>query len=99
VNCYLLALCSDVPEPRKISFRSQQDFKRQLVGALLSIERASEICPKRRISIISQGANQVPLQSHKRVKIEKRGECVSCKGMRFRDRPRKRVALGQIAAN
>jgi hypothetical protein len=28
VNCYLLALCSDVPEPREISFRSQQDFRR-----------------------------------------------------------------------
>ena len=23
VNCYLLALCSDVPEPRQVSFRSQ----------------------------------------------------------------------------
>jgi hypothetical protein len=22
INCYLLALCSDVPEPREISFRS-----------------------------------------------------------------------------
>jgi hypothetical protein len=22
VNCYLLALCSDVPEPRQVSFRS-----------------------------------------------------------------------------
>jgi hypothetical protein len=23
INCYLLALCSDVPEPREVSFRSQ----------------------------------------------------------------------------
>jgi hypothetical protein len=28
INCYLLALYSDVPEPREISFRSQQDFRR-----------------------------------------------------------------------
>jgi hypothetical protein len=27
INCYLLALYSDVPEPREISFRSQQDFR------------------------------------------------------------------------
>jgi hypothetical protein len=33
------------------------------------------------------------------VKIEKRGECVNCKGLRFGDRPKKRVALGEIAAN
>ncbi|PMD64480.1 uncharacterized protein K444DRAFT_479219, partial [Hyaloscypha bicolor E] len=36
VNCYLLALYSDVPEPREISFRSQQDFRRQLVSTLLA---------------------------------------------------------------
>jgi hypothetical protein len=28
INCYLLALCSDMPEPRQVSFRSQQDFRR-----------------------------------------------------------------------
>jgi hypothetical protein len=26
VNCYLLALCSDIPESRQVSFKSQQDF-------------------------------------------------------------------------
>ncbi len=29
----------------------------------------------------------------------KRGYCVACKGLRFGDRPQKRVALGAIAAN
>ncbi len=53
VNCYLLALCSDVPEPRQISFRSQQDFRKQLVGALLAIGKNSNISPKRQISRIS----------------------------------------------
>jgi hypothetical protein len=28
INYYLLALYSDVPKPREISFRSQQDFRR-----------------------------------------------------------------------
>jgi hypothetical protein len=27
INCYLLALCSDIPEPRAVSFRSQSDFR------------------------------------------------------------------------
>jgi hypothetical protein len=99
INCYLLALCSDVPEPREISFRSQQDFRRQLVSALLAKGRDSEICPKRRISQISQGAEQVPVESHELVKLSKVGHCMCCKGLRFRDRPKKRVALAQIAAN
>jgi hypothetical protein len=41
----------------------------------------------------------VPVQSHKLVKMAKRGVCVSYKGLRYRDRPRKRVALSEIAAN
>jgi hypothetical protein len=53
VNIYLLALCSDVPKPRPISFRSQQDFRRQLVGALLAMGKDSDISPKRGISRIS----------------------------------------------
>jgi hypothetical protein len=99
VNCYLLALCSDVPEPRQITFRSQQDFRKQLVGSLLAMGRASEICPKRSIGKISQEADQVPVRSHELVKMAKRGKCVCCKGLRFRDRPKKRVTLGEIAAN
>ena len=31
--------------------------------------------------------------------MEKRGECVNYKGLRFRDRLKKRVTLGEIAAN
>lgn len=99
VNCYLLALCSDVPKPRQISFRSQQDFRKQLVGSLLAMSKASEVCPKQSIGKISQEADQVPVQSHELVKMEKRGKYVCCKGLRFRDRPKKRATLGEIAAN
>jgi hypothetical protein len=87
VNCYLLALCSDVPEPRQVSFRSQQDFRKQLIGSLISKSRDTSICPKRRISRISEGADQVPLRLHEQVKMGKRGYCVACKGLRFGDRP------------
>jgi hypothetical protein len=99
VNCYLLALCSDIPEPRNINFRSQQDFRRQLIRALLAIGKASNISLKRRIARISQEASQVPIESHERVKMAKRGYCIACKGLRFGDRPKKRVALEEIAAN
>jgi hypothetical protein len=99
INCYLLSYCSDVPEPRQVSFRSQQDFRRQLVSALLAKGRDGEVCPKRRISQISQGADQVPTQLHEQVRLGKKRRCVSCKGLRFRDRPKKRQALAEIAAN
>jgi hypothetical protein len=61
--------------------------------------RESEICPKRRISQISQGASQVPVQLHTQVKMAKRRCCVACKGLRYGDRPTKRVALSEIASN
>ena len=99
INCYLLALCSDVPEPRAVSFRSQSDFRNQLIGALLAKGREGEVCPKRRISHISQGAEEVSPWLHEQVKLGKPRECVCCKGLRFRDRPKKRVALAEIAAN
>jgi hypothetical protein len=99
VNSYLLVLCSDVPEPRPVSFRSQQDFRKQLIWSLLSMSRDTSICPKRRISRISEGADQVPLGSHEQVKMGKRGYCVACKGLRFGDRPQRRVPLSVIASN
>jgi hypothetical protein len=88
-----------VPEPREINFRSQQDFRRQLVGSLLAMGQDFLITPKRSISKISQGAEHVSVQLHKQVMLTKVGEYVNYKGLRFRDRPKKRLALGEIAAN
>jgi hypothetical protein len=88
-----------VPEPREVSFRNQVDFRSQLVTALIAKGKAGEVCPKRRISRISQGADQVPVRAHEQVKLGRRGICVCCKGLRFKDRPKKRVALAQIASN
>jgi hypothetical protein len=99
INSYLLALCSDVPKPREVNFRSQQDFRRQLIGSLLALGKESNICPKRRIGKISESSDQVPIRSHEMVKFGKRGNCIACKGLRFGDRPKKRVALAEIAAN
>jgi hypothetical protein len=36
---------------------------------------------------------------YEQVKLGKSRECVNCKGLRFGDRPKKRVALAEIAAN
>jgi hypothetical protein len=98
-NCYLLALYSDIPEPREVSFRSQQDFRRQLVSALLAKGKGSKICLKRGISRISGAADQVPARAYNQVKLGRLGEYVSYKGLRFRDRPKKRLILREIAAN
>ena len=54
---------------------------------------------KRRISLVDFEANIVPVSSHKQVKMEKRGWCVCCKGLRFGDKPQKRVAMAEIEAN
>jgi hypothetical protein len=99
VNCYLLSHCSNVPKPREVCFRSQQDFRKQIIGGLLAKGRDGDICPKRRIAHISHEAKHTPVNSYKQVKMASKGWCVSCQGLRYRDRPRKRVALGQIVAN
>jgi hypothetical protein len=99
INCYLLALCSDIPEPRQVSFKSQQDFRRQLISALIAKSKASEVCLKRTISYISQGASDIPPSTHTQVKLSKRGRCMNYRGLRYTDRPKKRVALAQIASN
>jgi hypothetical protein len=41
----------------------------------------------------------VPIQLHTQVKMAKRRCYVACKGLRYRDRPTKRVALSEIASN
>jgi hypothetical protein len=41
----------------------------------------------------------VPVISNELVKLSKIGKCVCCKGLRYVDRPEKRVALAQIVAN
>jgi hypothetical protein len=48
---------------------------------------------------MSQDADNEPVRTHQQVKIGSRKDCVYCKGLRHRDRPQKRVALAEIAAN
>jgi hypothetical protein len=39
------------------------------------------------------------MQLHEQVKMAKRGYYAACKGMKYRDRPTKRVALSEMASN
>ena len=61
INSYLLALCSNVPEPRAVSFRSQTDFRDQLIGALLAKGGESDRCPRRGISRVSKETDVMPI--------------------------------------
>jgi hypothetical protein len=72
---------------------------RELVSTLLAKGRDSKICPKRRILHISQGAEEVSKELHIQVKLSKKGLYMYYKGLRYRDRPKKRVVLAQIASN
>jgi len=98
-NCYLLAKRSDAPLPREVNFRSQQDFRRQLVGALLAKGDDTYRSPKKRVAHVAFEADETSPELHQRIKMDKRGYCKACMGGRFSDRPKKRVALGEIAAN
>jgi hypothetical protein len=78
--CYITEYAVSKTKPGRISQeRYKQDFRKQLVGALLAMGRASDISPKRQISRISQGANQVPVQSHEKVKMQKRANACAVK--------------------
>ena len=70
-----------------------------MISALLARGKTSNMCPNRTILLVSQEATLTAPQLHNRVKMAKRGWCVACKGLRLRDRPRKRVALAEIASN
>jgi hypothetical protein len=48
---------------------------------------------------MSTDAQSSPATEHEMVKMEWKKDCVCCKGLRLRDRPQKRIALGEIAAN
>jgi hypothetical protein len=99
VNSYLLSLCSDIETYRKVNFRSQQDFRTQLVDALLHMAKDARVSPKRRVSHMSTDAETLPAIQHQLVRRQGRKDCVCCKGLRITDRPQKRIALGDIAAN
>jgi hypothetical protein len=101
-NCYLITRYSGY-ELKNVSLRSQDDFRLQVVNALITMGRDVPDLRKRRISQLSRVTVEVPLHSHELIKMttaQRRVDCVACKGVRFGDGPPpKRVALGNIARN
>ena len=100
VNSYLLSLLGGEGEEveREVNFRSQKNFREQLIDALLHRGTGGPRVRKRSISKISIDSESLPVKDHRPVRREKRTACVCCKGMRIADRSQKRVTLGQIAA-
>jgi hypothetical protein len=102
VNCYLIALYSDTNRKRFINFRSQDDFRIQLVELLLDLgtnNTSAKIPRKRGFSHINTEVFEVPVHRHKHVKIPTKKDYAACKGVRFSDNPLKQVALAEIARN
>ena len=99
VNTYLLALHNNVESPRNVKFRSQQEFRIHIIDALLHKAQASNVFPKKRVSHMSQDADDKPVRNHQEVKIGARKGCVCYKGLKYQDRPQKRAALAEIAVN
>jgi hypothetical protein len=100
VNSYLLSLLEGEEDvPREIDFRSQKDFRQQLVTALLRRGQRGPPTTKRKISKISIDSESLPAKDHELVKRKGRQQCVCCGGLRLGDRVSKRAALSEIAVN
>jgi hypothetical protein len=96
---YLLAKYSKIEGNREIKFRSQDNFRLKLVESLVDAGKDAKVLPKRNLLHISLEGLEVPVHQHQHIKMTSRKDCVACKGVRHGDRPPKRVALAQIAAN
>lgn len=99
VNCYLLSLYAKWEGERTVKHRSQDDFRIKLVEALLAAGRDAKVQKKRVYPFTNAEALEVPLHRYQHVKMPTRKDCAACKGVRHHDRPPKRVALAEIAAN
>ena len=77
VNSYLLSLLDGEDRAeREVDFRSQKDFRQQLVTALLYRSLHGPPAPKRRISIISTICENISAKDHELVKRSGRKQCV-----------------------
>jgi hypothetical protein len=80
VNCYLSAFYSEWEGKRKP--RSQDNFRIQLVKALLVFGQDAEVPKKRLYPYTDSEALEVPLHRHEHIKMPTRKDCAACKGVR-----------------
>jgi len=99
INSYLLALHASPNQPTKVRFRSQVEFRRRICDRIFAMT-TSHTNPNfaRRIAHMDPLA-MAPLHNHQNIKMASRAQCCNCKGGRISDRPLKRSALAEIAAN
>lgn len=100
VNTYLLSYFSDDTDTPDVNFRSQKDFRKQIIDALL--HKGTQISPpsqNRTILHRNPESNQIPVHRHKLVKMKTRRKCASCAGLRYGDKLLRRLPLAQIAGN
>ena len=98
-NCFLICCHFDYDGKLSVDLSSQDDLRIQLVESLMAMGKDAPGTRKRRNSSISGDQIEVPLHRHELIKMPTRADCTSCKGGRIWDRPRKRVALQDIALN
>lgn len=98
VNIYQVAVYSKKGDG-SLKLTSQDHLRDKLINDLLELGERYKAPRKRKIS----GPFGPPIleapNEHHHVKLLTRRDCAACKGIRFSDRPPKRVALGEIAAN
>lgn len=98
VNCYLISYHTTSEQTPDINFRSQKDFRNQLIESLLSKAKALDTpARKRSISKVDPERSQILINEHVLVKLPARKRCICCSGMRYGDKPQKRVALSELA--
>jgi hypothetical protein len=92
-NCLLIARKSGA------TYRNQHVFRIQLFESLLELGKGAPGARKRTVPHSKGEFIQVPLDQHHLEKMPTKRDCAYCKGGTAMDRPPKRVALAQIAAN
>jgi hypothetical protein len=82
-----------------MNFRSQIDFKIQLINILLYISKGFDRPPKRYIIYINTQAKSRPIFLYKKIKMEDYKQYIIYKNLKLSDRPQKRIVLGVIVFN
>lgn len=82
VNCYLISYYSPKEETKDINFRSQTDFREQIMSGLFELGKSAPISRKRRVSHINPDTALENIREHTLVKMLTPRDCVNFKGLR-----------------
>jgi hypothetical protein len=99
VNTYLVSYYSDVEGKRSINFRSQRDFRIQIIEGLMAMGRDVPDIRKPHNLYTKPKLSGIPNISHHQVKRQARKDCAACKGQTFWDKPQRRTPLARKTAN